>query len=146
MFPSLGLLTGILTGLVAKLGVRGLDKYGYLPQSTYVNRALKALEKDDLDEAIRNYRLATQKRKSTSKTEIAHEIISQAIMIRVAKLQARVDEIEALLHPPILSVLYWRNLLPRHRNDLAELQKEQDGFSDAIAVLQRLKEQLTEDA
>ncbi|HKM42383.1 MAG TPA: hypothetical protein VJZ70_00125 [Limnochordia bacterium] len=146
MFPSLGLLTGVLTGLVAKLGIAGLDKYGYMPQSTYVNRALKALEEDDLDEAIRNFRLATVGKRSTNKTEIAHEIISQAIMLRIAKLQDRVDEIEEILQPRVLSVQYWRNFLPRHRSLLEELGKEQAGFREAIEVLERIKEQLTEGA
>ena len=145
MIPSLGLLTGILTGLVTKLGIAGLDKYGYLPQSTYVNRALKALEKDDLDEAIRNFRLATVGKRRTDKTEIAHEIISQAIMIRISKLEARIAEIEEILHPPFLSTRYWRNLWPKERAYLGELREEQLGFRNAIDVLVRIKEQLNED-
>ncbi len=146
MFPSLGLLSGILTGVVAKLGIAGLDKYGYLPQSTYVNRALKALEKDDLDEAMRNFRLATRGKRSTNTTEIAHEVISQAITIRIAKLQVRVDEIEEMLNPPFLSIEYWRNFLPRQRPHLESLHEEQSGFREAIAVLNKIKDQLTEGA
>lgn len=142
MLPSLGLLTGILTGLVAKLGIAGLHKYGYMPQSTYVNKALKALEEDDLDEAIRNYRLATAKKRSTNLTEIAYEIISQAIMLRISKLQAKVDEIEQTLHPPVFSLQYWRNFLPRQRAQLDILREEQAGFREAITVLDSIKDQL----
>lgn len=142
MLPSVGLLTGILTGLVAKLGIAGLRKYGYLPQSTYVDKALKALEQDDLDEAIRNYRLATAKKKSTNLTEVACEIISQAIMLRISKLQAKVDEIEVIINPPVLSLQYWRNLLPRNRAHLAALREEQSGYSEAISVLYSVKDQL----
>jgi hypothetical protein len=146
MFPSLGLLSGILTGVVAKLSIAGLDKYGYLPQSTYVNRALKALEKDDLDEAIRNFQLARGRKRSTTTTEIAHEVISQAIVIRIVKLEVRVDEIEEALNPPFLSIEYWRNLLPRQRPHLESLRAEQAGFREAIAVLNKIKDQLTEGA
>ncbi len=133
----------MLTGLVAKLGIAGLYKYGYMPQSTYVNRALKALEQDDLDEAIRNYSLATAKRKSTNLTEIAYEIISQAIVVRIGKLQVKVVEIEETLNPPVFSVLYWRNLLPRNRAHLAALREERSGFNEAISVLYSIKGQLS---
>lgn len=35
---------------------------------------------------------------TTNPTEIAHEIISQAIMLRINKLQIKVEEIEETLH------------------------------------------------
>jgi len=115
-----------------------------MPQSVYVNKALKALEDDDLDEAIRNYNLATAKKRSTDRTEIAYEIISQAIMIRIDKIQARLDAIDQVLHPPVLSLQYWRNLLPRNRPQLESLQEERSGFEEAVLVLQRIKNQLSE--
>jgi hypothetical protein len=142
MIPSLGLLTSILTGLVTKLGINQLEKHGYMPQSTYVTKVLKALEKDDLDEAIRNYRLAVAKKRSTHHTELAHEIISQAIALRIAKLQARIDQLAETLHPPVLSLRYWRNLLPRHRSTLEVLREEAVGCQEAIAVLAHLQNQL----
>ena len=142
MIPSLPLLTGIFTGLVTKLGIAYLHKHGHMPQSVYVNKALRALEEDDLDEAIRNYRLATAKKRSTNQTEIAYEIISQAIMLRISKLQAKIDEIDEALHPPILSAQYWRNLLPRYRPHLESLREEQLGFAEAITVLQGIRDQL----
>src|SRR5690554_3897961 len=104
MFPSLSLLTGMVTGLAAKLGIAYLQRQGHMPQSVYVNRALKALEKDDLDEAVRNYRLAASRKRIAGQTEIAYEIISQAIMLRIGKLQQRLAEIDAVLNPPLLSL------------------------------------------
>lgn len=142
MFPSVPLLTGILTGLVTKLGIAYLHRHGHMPQSVYVNKALKALEDDDLDEAIRNYRLATARKRSTNRTEIAYEIIAQAIMLRISKLQVKIDEIEEALHPPVLSVQYWLNLLPRQRPHLELLREERSGFEEAITVLQSIKGQL----
>ena len=139
MIPSLGFLTSILTGLVAKLSIAQLEKHGYMPQSTYVNKALKALENDDLDEAISNYRLATAKKRNTNQTEIPYEIISQAIALRVDKLHMRIDELEGVLRPPVLSIRFWENRLPRHRSAL----EEQSGCEEAIAVLTNIKGQLT---
>ena len=143
MIPSLGFLTSILTGLVAKLSIAQLEKHGYMPQSTYVNKALKALENDDLDEAISNYRLATAKKRNTNQTEITYEIISQAIALRVDKLHMRIDELEGVLRPPVLSIRFWENRLPRHRSALEALREEQSGCEEAIAVLTNIKGQLT---
>jgi hypothetical protein len=142
MLPSVTVLTGIVTGLATKLGVAYLHRQGHLPQAVYVNKALKALEKDDLDEAVRNYRLAAGRKRVTNQTEIAYEIIVQAIMLRINKLQVKVDELEEILNPPFLSVQYWRNLLPRQRRHLELLREEQSGFSQAIEVLNRMKDQL----
>lgn len=145
MIPPVTLLTSIVTGLVAKLGIAQIKKHGYMPQSTYVNEALKALEKDDLDEAIRCYRLAIAKKKRTNRTEITHEIISSAIDLRITKLQNRMAKIEELLYPPVLSRQFWLNLLPRQRSVLESLRQEQAGCNDAVAVLYRIKGQLSED-
>ncbi len=142
MIPSLGLLTSVLAGLVAKISIAQLQKHGYMPQSIYVNRALKALENDDLDEAIRNYHLAIGKRKPTNRTEITHEIITNAIDIRITKLQTKIDENDQILHPPVLSMQYWRNLLPSHRPHLEGLRDEQLGCEKAITVLNSIKNQL----
>ncbi|MDI9485993.1 MAG: hypothetical protein QM372_11060 [Bacillota bacterium] len=145
MFPSLSLLTGMVTGLAAKLGIAYLQRQGHMPQSVYVNRALKALEKDDLDEAVRNYRLAASRKRIAGQTEIAYEIISQAIMLRIGKLQQRLAEIDAVLNPPLLSLRYLRNLLPRRRAYLESLRREQEGFEGAIKVLEGMRAQLDTD-
>ncbi|NLL43349.1 MAG: hypothetical protein GX251_08410 [Firmicutes bacterium] len=144
MLPSLSLLTGMVTGLATKFGVAYLHKQGHLPQSVYVNKALKALENDDLDEALRNFKLAAAKKRLTNQTEIAQEIIGQAMMLRISKLQDKIAEIEGILHPPIFSLQYLRNLLPRERLYLESLREERDGFAQAIAVLERMKAQLDE--
>ena len=142
MLPSLAFLTSMLTGLMAKVGIAQLTKHGYMPQSTYVRAALKALEDDDLDEAIRSYQLATKKWRPSQRTEIASEIIITAISVRIAKLQGRINELDKTINPPRFSVQFWRNLLPKNRQKLIALQEEKRGFQEAISVLSSMKEQI----
>ncbi|HHT42063.1 MAG TPA: hypothetical protein GX014_01485 [Firmicutes bacterium] len=144
MLPSLGFLTSMLTGLMAKAGIVQLTKHGYMPQSTYVKAALKALEEDDLDEAIRSYQLAVKKWRPSQRTEIAAEIIASAITVRIAKLQNRVDELEGVINPKRFSRQFWRNLLPKNREALEAMREEQRGFQEAIDVLAKMKDKLNE--
>jgi TolA-binding protein len=137
-------LTSMLAGLAAKVGINQLTKHGYMPQSTYLKAALKALEKDDLDEAIRSYHLAVKNWPPSQRTEIAAEIISMAIAVRVAKLQRRVDELERQINPRRFSLQFWHNLLPKNKQRLEELRQEQQGCQEAISVLHRMKEKLHE--
>lgn len=142
MLPSLAFLSSVLAGLATKAGIAQLTKHGYLPQSTYIKAALKALEEDDLDEAISNYQLATKRWKPSARSEIASEIIESAISVRISKLQGRIDELEKLINPPVFSRQFLRNLMPKNRTNLENIKKEQQGFQAAISVLKNMKHQL----
>ncbi|HHW72285.1 MAG TPA: hypothetical protein GX393_03550 [Firmicutes bacterium] len=146
MIPSPSFIASVLAGLMARAGVLQLTKHGYMPQSTYIKAALKALEKDDLDEAVHHYKLATKRWRPSQKTEIAEEIISSAIGLRIAKLQNRLAELEPMINPSWRSLQYWRNLLPRNRQKLEELREEQRGLQEAIQVLSSIQEKLKENA
>jgi len=145
MVPALSFLTKVLTGLVAAAGLDQLTKHGFMPQANYIKAAVKALEKDDLDEAVRNYKLSVKKWRPTQRSEVAKEIISSAISLRIGKLQGRLAELEAVLHPPWYSLQYWRNLLPKNRPNLEELKREQEGFQEAVRVLENMRAKLLED-
>lgn len=144
MVPALSFLAKVLAGLITAAGLDQLTKHGYMPQATYIKAALKALEKDDLDEAIRNYKLSVKKWRPSQRSEVTAEIISSAISLRLAKLESRLAELQAILHPPWYSLQYWRNLLPKNRDRLEQLRQEQEGFAEAIRVLQRLQAKLEE--
>lgn len=144
MLPSIGFLTSMLTGIMAKAGIAQLTKHGYMPQATYIKAALKALKEDDLDQALHSYQLAVKRWRPSQRSEVAAEIIASAISVRIGKLQSRLEELDAVLNPPWFSRQFWRNLLPKNREMLEELRKEREGCQEAIEVLRGLLDQLKE--
>jgi|GEM_PF-554660 len=138
----LSFLTHMLAGLVAKLGLDQLTKLGYMPQATYIKAALKALEEDDLDEAVRNYNLSIKRWRPTQRTEVAAEIIAAAVDIRITKLQNRIAELDAVVNPRVFSRQFWLNFLPRNRELRERCREEQQGCIEAITVLRGIKERL----
>jgi hypothetical protein len=141
---SVSFLTSMLAGLVTKLGIDQLMKHGYMPQATYIKAALKALEKDDLDEAIRSYHLSVRRWRPSQRTEVAGEIIASAIAVRIAKLERRMAELDEILYPRRFSRQFWLNLLPRNRSKLKALQEERKGYEEAITVLNKIRDNLNQ--
>ncbi len=132
-----------LVGLVAKLGIDEFRKRGWMPQSYYVHASLQALKRDDLDQAVKNYNLSVEKKRSSERTQVAYEIIECALDIRIAKTQGKLAEIHRALYPSVFSVQYWKNLFSRNCSEVREeLRAEEQGYREALEVLENLKSQL----
>ncbi len=87
----------LVPGLIVKIATSSARRFGLMPQSTYVHEITRAIKDDDLDRAINLYWLSVKRWRPSEKTEVARELILQAIDIRVSALQRRIDEIEGLL-------------------------------------------------
>lgn len=87
----------LVPGLIVKIATSSARRFGFMPQSTYVHEITQAIKKDDLDGAINLYWLSVKRWRPSEKTEVAKELILQAIDIRINVLQRRIDEIETLL-------------------------------------------------
>ena len=134
----------VLVGLGTKLGIDEVKKRGWMPQSYYVHASLQALKRDDLDQAVRNYNLSVQKKRSSERTQVAYEIIECALDIRVTKTQDKLTEIHRALYPSVFSVQYWKSLFSRNRSEVRKkLRAEEQGYREALEVLESLKSQLT---
>ena len=144
MAPALSFLATVLAGLNTAAGLDQLTTHGYMPQATYNKAALTELEKDDHEEAIRTSQLSVKKWRPSQRSEVTAEIISRAISLRLAKLERRLAELQAILHPPRYSLQNWRNLLPQNRDRLDQLRQEQEGFAEAMRVLQKNQAKLEE--
>jgi len=128
-----------------KLGIDQLSKKGYMPRSTYISRALAALEEDDLDGAIHNYRLALKNKEPDDKTEMTREIISCALDNRIKKLEDKISALEEEKKAPFFSKKFWkRKLMGFEQDKIKRIDQEIAGHKKGIEVLENLQQQLNE--
>ncbi|HHT35696.1 MAG: hypothetical protein ACE3NC_01670 [Candidatus Wallacebacter cryptica] len=137
------MLQSILVGLIAKVGLDKIRDLGYFPQSSYLSRALRCLKQDDLDGAISSYLLAIRRKEPTDKSEIVREIITQAVDIRMQKLQEMHDEILTELYPKQWTLRLWYGIKRRFNEEFrlarAGRAEELKEYQEGLRVLEQLK-------
>ena len=133
----------IAKGIAIKIGINQLISRGYMPQNNYVSASLKAVREDDLDEAIKQYKMAIKRKKPSDNTDIAYENICGSINLRKIKLEAKINHINSILHPPIYSKIFWQTFFQRyfcnHYNDQRTLK---NSCVDGINILNDLIKKL----
>lgn len=131
-------ITALLTALGAKIGLQVARGTGFLPRSTYIHEALRALKQDDLDKAVSSYLLAVKRWPRTDKTDITHEILCSELNVRLEVLNKRLNEIRLLLNSSIWSLRYWKYRLFLNSSRV-KLHQEEKELSGAVNILMQLR-------
>lgn len=134
----------LLLGFGAKVGLDQAKRRGFMPQKTYLKKALDALNRDDLGNAVALYRLAIERHKPSELSGAVAELITAKIRSHLAKLERRLEEINELMRPKPFSKEFWLRALSTNRSQSSELKREAETLRKGISILLDLQQRMSE--
>jgi hypothetical protein len=119
--------------LLALAAIRGLFKAGLAPQGMVIRRALIAIKKDNLSEAVDIYTKLARKDYSSEKVRILHEILVSELNYRKKILTERIQTLEENQTPATPSN-------PSQIKAALQATKILDGFLNRLGIGMRASE------